>query len=69
MLLSVPPRTGINPYNGYTGKNNKKVNNSPAGPASALSAADIRSRFDAVFCPSSASLVKKLLGLLKLQCP
>ncbi|XP_068996650.1 RNA-binding motif, single-stranded-interacting protein 2-like isoform X1 [Embiotoca jacksoni] len=24
MLLSVPPRTGINPYNGYTGKNNRK---------------------------------------------
>lgn len=25
MLLSVPPRTGINPYNGYAGKNAKKV--------------------------------------------
>ncbi|KAM9752939.1 RNA-binding motif, single-stranded-interacting protein 2-like isoform 3-T3 [Menidia menidia] len=24
MLLSVPPRTGINPYNGYAGKSNKK---------------------------------------------
>ncbi|XP_071762882.1 RNA-binding motif, single-stranded-interacting protein 2-like isoform X4 [Centroberyx gerrardi] len=24
MLLSVPPRTGINPYNGYTSRNNKK---------------------------------------------
>ncbi|XP_017270719.1 RNA-binding motif, single-stranded-interacting protein 2b isoform X1 [Kryptolebias marmoratus] len=24
MLLSVPPRTGISPYNGYTGKTNKK---------------------------------------------
>lgn len=33
MLLSVPPRTGINPYNGYTGKNNnKKVNNSGHNP-------------------------------------
>lgn len=27
MLLSVPPRTGINPYNGYTGKNSKRVSN------------------------------------------
>lgn len=27
MLLSAPPRTGINAYNGYTGKNSKKVNN------------------------------------------
>lgn len=25
MLLSAPPRTGINPYNGYTGKNTKRV--------------------------------------------
>ncbi|KAM3618593.1 uncharacterized protein V6R79_022112 [Siganus canaliculatus] len=24
MLLSVPPRTGINPYNGFTGKNSKR---------------------------------------------
>uniref|UniRef100_A0A673BNX3 RNA-binding motif, single-stranded-interacting protein 2-like n=1 Tax=Sphaeramia orbicularis TaxID=375764 RepID=A0A673BNX3_9TELE len=30
MLLSVPPRTGINPYNGYTGKNNKKPYVSPS---------------------------------------
>lgn len=26
MLLSVPPRTGINPYNGYNSRNGKKVN-------------------------------------------
>ncbi|KAK9966118.1 hypothetical protein ABG768_003246, partial [Culter alburnus] len=24
MLLSVPPRTGINPYNGYNSRNSKK---------------------------------------------
>uniref|UniRef100_A0A1A8D0X9 RNA binding motif, single stranded interacting protein 2 n=3 Tax=Nothobranchius TaxID=28779 RepID=A0A1A8D0X9_NOTKA len=30
MLLSVPPRTGISPYNGYTGKNFKKTNVSPS---------------------------------------
>uniref|UniRef100_A0AAZ3QEJ3 RRM domain-containing protein n=1 Tax=Oncorhynchus tshawytscha TaxID=74940 RepID=A0AAZ3QEJ3_ONCTS len=29
MLLSVPPRTGFNPYNGYTSRLSKKVNLSP----------------------------------------
>lgn len=30
MLLSVPPRTGISPYNGYTGKNKKQAHVSPS---------------------------------------
>jgi len=28
MLLSVPPRTGFNPYNGYNSRNSKKVTQS-----------------------------------------
>ncbi|XP_030229579.1 RNA-binding motif, single-stranded-interacting protein 2b isoform X2 [Gadus morhua] len=34
MLLSVPPRTGINPYNGYINRNNKKVQQAYASPSS-----------------------------------
>ncbi|KAF0036277.1 hypothetical protein F2P81_011589 [Scophthalmus maximus] len=33
MLLSVPPRAGLNPYNGYTGKLNRKVSARDNRPA------------------------------------
>uniref|UniRef100_A0A3B4ARJ9 RRM domain-containing protein n=1 Tax=Periophthalmus magnuspinnatus TaxID=409849 RepID=A0A3B4ARJ9_9GOBI len=44
MLLSVPPRTGISPYNGYIGKNTKKVtlhaSSTPRSNSSSLSSSN-----------------------------